>query len=318
MLTFIVRRIVWTIPVVLLVILMTFTMMRQIKGNPFQVTERAVPESIQRNLERKFHLDHPWYVQYAYYVEGVFKLDLGPSLVQRDQDVNDVIKDHFPVSLKLGLLAMLWAVLVGIPLGVLSALKQNTIVDYATMAIVNAGYSVPNFLISTLLIYFFAVKWRHFTHLPTNGWQGSFWSISGWRSWVLPAAALGHAPMTYFARIVRGSMLETLQQDYIRTAKAKGLRWRRVVGLHVLRNSLIPAVTAAAPLLGYLIAGSFIVEFIFGIPGIGRYFVISVTGRDYSVTMGITVLLSLIIIVANLVVDILYGFLDPRTRDVRT
>jgi oligopeptide transport system permease protein len=135
---------------------------------------------------------------------------------------------------------------------------------------------------------------------------------------VLPAIALGHAPMTLFARIVRGSMLETLQQDYIRTARAKGLRRRRVVGLHVLRNSLIPAVTAAAPLLGFLITGSFIVEFIFGIPGIGRYFVISVTGRDYSVTMGITVMLSVIIIFANLVVDVLYGFLDPRTRDVRT
>ena len=142
--------------------------------------------------------------------------------------------------------------------------------------------------------------------------------MTGPASWVLPAIALGHAPMTYFARIVRGSMLETLQQDYIRTAKAKGLRWRRVVGLHVLRNSVIPAVTAAGPLLGYLITGSFIVEFIFGIPGIGKYFVTSVTGRDYSVTMGITVMLSVIIIVANLVVDILYGFLDPRTRDVRT
>jgi ABC-type dipeptide/oligopeptide/nickel transport system permease component len=310
-LKFVVRRVVWTVPVILLVILMTFFMMRQIKGNPFQVTERAVPESIQRNLDRKYHLDRPWYVQYYYYVEGVFKFDLGPSLVQRNQTVNDIIKEHFPVSLKLGLFAMTWAVLVGVPLGVFSALKQNTVFDYITMTFVNAGYAVPNFLVSTLLIYFFAVKWRDWTGLPTNG-------IEGWKSWILPAAALGHAPMTLFARVVRGSMLETLQQDYIRTAKAKGLRWRRVVGLHVLRNSLIPAVTAAAPLLGYLIAGSFIVEFIFGIPGIGRYFVISVTGRDYSVTMGITVMLSVIIIVANLVVDVLYGYLDPRTRDVRT
>ena len=311
MLRFIVRRVVWTIPVLLLVILMTFSMMRQIKGNPFQVTERAVPESIQRNLDRKYHLDKPWYVQYAYYVEGVFTLDLGPSLVQRNQDVNDVIKQHFPVSLRLGLLAMAWALLVGIPLGVIAALKQNSIFDYVTMAFVNAGYALPNFLISTLLIYFFAVKWRHVTGLPTNG-------IEGWKSWILPAAALGHAPMTYFARIVRGSVLETLQQDYIRTAHAKGLHMRRVIGLHVLRNSLIPAVPAAAPLLGFLIAGSVIVESIFGIPGIGRYFVISVQGRDYSVTMGITVLLAAMIIVANLFVDILYGYLDPRTPDVRT
>ena len=311
MLKFVLRRVAWTIPVILLVILMTFVMMRQIKGNPFQTTERAVPVSIQRNLDRKYHLDKPWYIQYAYYVKGVFTFDLGPSLVQRNQSVNDVIKEHFPVSLKLGGLAMLWAILVGIPLGIIAALKQNSPFDYAVMAVVNAGYAIPNFLIATLLIYFFAVKWRAHTPFPTNGW-------AGWQSWVLPAAALGHAPMTFFARIVRGSMLETLQQDYIRTAKAKGLRWRRVVGLHVLRNSLIPAVTAAAPLLGFLITGSFIVEFIFGIPGIGRYFVNSVTGRDYSVTMGITILLSGIIIVANLLVDILYLYLDPRTRDVRT
>ncbi len=310
MLKFIVRRAMWTIPVILLVVLMTFLMMRQIKGNPFRTTERAVPASIQRNLERKYHLDQPWYIQYAYYVKGVATFDLGPSLVQRNQTVNDVIKEHFPVSMKLGGLAMLWAIVLGIPLGVISALKQNSFTDYATMAFVNTGYALPNFLVSTMLIYFFAVKWRGWTGLPTNG-------VESWNAWILPAIALGHAPMTVFARIVRGSMLETLQQDYIRTAKAKGLRWRRVVGLHVLRNSLIPAITAAAPLLGFLITGSFIVESIFGIPGIGRYFVISVTGRDYSVTLGITVMLSAIIIVANMVVDILYGYLDPRTRDAR-
>ncbi len=311
MLKFIVGRIVWTIPVILLVILMTFTMMRQIKGNPFQRTDRPVSESIQRNLDRKFHLDQPWYVQYAYYVEGVFTFDLGPSLVQSNRNVNDVIKDHFPVSLKLGMFAMIWALVLGIPLGIIAALKQNSIFDYAAMTFVNAGYALPNFLVSTLLIYFFALKWKDSTGLATNGW-------GGWRTWILPAIALGHAPMTIFARIVRGAMLETLQQDYIRTAKAKGLRYRRVVGLHVLRNSLIPAVTVMAPLLGFLITGSFIVEFIFGIPGIGRYYVTAVTGRDYSVVMGITVLLAGIIIVANLVVDILYGYLDPRTRDART
>jgi ABC-type dipeptide/oligopeptide/nickel transport system permease component len=311
MLKFIIRRVAWTIPVLLLVILLTFSMMKMIKGNPFRTTERAVPEAIQRNLERQFNLDKPWYWQYAYYVKGVFTFDLGPSLVQRNRDVNDVVREHFPVSLKLGAFSMLFAIVLGIPLGIVAALRQNTVVDYAAMAIVNAGYAVPNFLIATLLIYFFAVKWRAHTPFPTNGWVG-------WESWVLPTIALGHAPMTVLARIVRGSMLETLQQDYIRTAKAKGLRWRRVVGLHVLRNSLIPAVTAAGPLLGYLIAGSFIVETIFGIPGIGRYYIIAVTARDYSVVMGITVLLSAIIILANLVVDILYGYLDPRTRDVRT
>jgi ABC-type dipeptide/oligopeptide/nickel transport system permease component len=311
MLKFIVSRVAWTIPVILLVILMTFFMMRMIKGNPFRTTERNVEPAIQANLERKYNLDKPWYLQYVYYVKGVVTFDLGPSLVSRNRDVNDVVREHFPVSLKLGAFAMLFAIVFGIPLGVIAALRQNTVTDYAAMAVVNAGYALPNFLIATLLIYFFAVKYREHTPFPTNGW-------GGWESWILPTIALGHAPMTVLARIVRGSMLETLQQDYIRTAKAKGLRWRRVVGLHVLRNSLIPAVTAAGPLLGYLIAGSFIVETIFGIPGIGRYYIISVTSRDYSVVMGITVLLSLIIIFANLIVDVLYGFLDPRTRDVRT
>ena len=311
MLKFVIRRILWTIPVVLLVILMTFLMMRQIGGNPFRTTERAVPPAIQANLEKKFHVDQPWWKQYLYYTQGIFTLDLGPSLTLRDQSVNDIIKERFPVSLKLGGFAMLWALVIGIPLGIIAALKPNTVTDYLTMSFVNIGYALPNFLVSTLLIYFFAVRLKDQTGLPTNGWAGP-------STWILPAIALGHAPMTIFARITRGSMLETLQQDYIRTAKAKGLRWRRVVGVHVLRNSLIPVVTAAAPLLGFLITGSFIVESIFGIPGIGRYYVIAVGGRDYSVVLGITVMLAVIIILANMVVDILYGYLDPRIRDART
>jgi oligopeptide transport system permease protein len=311
MLKFVIRRVLWTIPVLLLVIFMTFIMMRQIEGNPFRTTERAVPESIQINLERKFHLDQPWYTQYLYYVKGVFTLDLGPSLVQRNQTVNDIIKSHFPVSIHLGLMAMLFAIVVGVPLGILAALKQNSVFDYAAMGLANLGFAIPSFLVATLFIYFFGLRLKDYTGLPTNGWEGP-------SSWVLPAIALGLFPMTYYARLVRGSMLETLQQDYIRTAKAKGLRWRVVVGKHVLRNSLIPAITATGPLLGYLITGSFIIETIFGIPGIGKYHITSVTGRDYSTVMGITVLLSVIIIVANLVVDILYGFLDPRTRDQRT
>ncbi len=311
MLAFIIRRIVWTIPVILLVILMTFMMMRLIKGNPFQVTDRPVPPAIQANLDRKFHLDKPWWEQYLYYVKGVATYDLGPSLVQRNQDVNDVVAEHFPVSIKLGLMAMGFAIIVGVPLGVFAALRHNSLLDYTAMGVANVGFALPSFLVATLLIYFFALRLKDYTGLPTNGWNGP-------SSWVLPTIALGMYPMTYFARLVRGTVLETLQQDYIRTAKAKGLRWRFVVGKHVLRNSLIPAVTAAGPVLGGLITGSFIVETIFGIPGIGRYYVTAVTGRDYSVVMGITVLLSVIIIVANLVVDILYGYLDPRIRDERT
>ncbi len=304
---FVVRRLVWTIPVLLLVVLMTFVMMRQIKGNPFRKSERAIPVEIQANLNRQFGLDKPWYTQYAKYVQGVFTLDLGPSMVLRSQSVNDIVAAHFPKSLELGGLAFLFAVIFGIPLGMIAALKANSALDYLAMFFSNVGFAVPSFLVATLLIYFFSLEWGL---LPTSGWNT-------WQSKVLPVIALGLGPMAYFARLVRGTMLETLQADYIRTARAKGLRWRRVVGLHVLRNSLIPVVTAAGPLLGFLITGSFVIENIFAIPGIGRYYVTAVTARDYSVVMGLTVLLAVIVIVANLVVDILYGVLDPRTREAR-
>ena len=306
---FIIRRLLWTIPVLLLVILFTFLMMRQIKGNPFRKTERAVPAAIQANLDRKFHLKDPWYEQYANYVKGVFSFDLGPSLVLRNQSVNDIVKSHFPVSLELGAYAFIFAIIVGVPLGVLAALRANKPTDYIAMLVANAGFAVPSFLVATLLIYYFAVKWD--VGVPTSGW-------TTWQSKILPSIALGFFPMAYFARLVRGTMLETLQQDYVRTARAKGLRRQRIVGLHVLRNSLIPVVTAAGPLLGAVITGSFIIETIFAIPGIGRYYVSSVSARDYSVTMGLTILYAVIVIVGNLVVDILYGFLDPRTREART
>ena len=306
---FIVRRLFWTIPVILLVILMTFVMMRMIKGNPFRTSERAIPAEIQRNLDAKYGLDDPAYIQYLNYVKGVFTFDLGPSLVLRSQDVNDIIADHYMPSLQLGGFAFLFAFLVGVPLGAIAALKANSWGDYTAMFFSNVFFAVPNFLVATLLIYFLALQWD--VGVPTSGW-------STWESKVLPVVALGVAPLAYFARLVRGTMLETLQQDYIRTARAKGLRWRRVVGLHVLRNSLIPAVTAAGPILGFLITGSFVIEQIFAIPGIGRYYITAVTARDYSVVMGLTVMLSVVVVLANMVVDILYGFLDPRTRDART
>ncbi len=308
MLKFVLRRIIWTIPVLLVVILLTFLMMRQIEGNPFRKSERAVPEAVQRNLERKFNLDEPWYLQYVYYVKGVFTFDLGPSLVVRGRDVNDIVKTHFPTSVELGVYAFIFAFCVGIPLGMIAALRHNTKVDYGAMIVSNVFYAVPSFLIATILIYFVALEWGL---LPTSGW-------SSWQHKILPAIALGFGPMALFARLVRGTMLETLQQDYVRTARAKGLHYRRVVGLHVLRNSLIPVVTAAGPLLGFIITGSFVIELIFNIPGIGQYYVTAVNARDYSVVMGLTVLLAVIVIMANLVVDVLYGILDPRTRDART
>jgi dipeptide transport system permease protein len=310
MTAFIIRRLVWTIPVILLVIFMTFVLMRQVGGTPFRQTERAVPEAILRNLEEQYGLDRPLFLQYLMYVRGVATFDLGPSMVLRNRTVNQIVRDHFPNSIQLGGLAFLFAVVFGIPLGVFAALRHNTTVDYGAMAFANVGFAIPNFLLGTLLIYFFALRWGDTFGLPTSGW-------GTWRHMVLPVIALGTGPMAIFARIVRGTMLETLQQDYVRTAKAKGLRWRRVVLVHVLRNSLIPVVTAAGPLLGFIVTGSFVIELIFGIPGIGRYYIQSVQARDYTVVMGVTVLLSIIIIVANLVVDILYGFLDPRTREAR-
>jgi ABC-type dipeptide/oligopeptide/nickel transport system permease component len=312
MTTFIIRRVVWTIPVILLVILMTFLLMKQIGGNPFRKTERSVPEAIQRNLERKFNLDKPWYMQYVYYVKDVFTLDFGPSMSLRTRSVNDIIKDGFPKSLKLGILAFLWAVTFGVPAGILAALRPNSIFDYFAMLFSSIGFALPSFFVATLLIYYVALKAGV---VPTNGWPTNFFEFDS--RIILPSFALGLFPMAYFARLVRGAMLETMQQDYVRTAKAKGLRYRRVVGLHVLRNSLIPAVTATAPLLGLIITGTFIIEIIFSIPGIGRYFINSVFGRDFSVVLGITVLTSIIIIIANLFVDIMYGVLDPRTREAR-
>ena len=306
----IVRRVLWTVPVILLVILLTFVLMRQIEGNPFRTSERAIPESIQANLEAKFGLDDPWWKQYVRYVKGVATFDLGPSLVLRNRDVNDIVREHFPPSLELGALAMLFALVFGIPLGLLAALRANKWPDYTAMVVANVGFAVPSFLVATLLIYFFAVRWGDVFDVPTSGWDT-------WQSKILPTIALGLGPMAYFARLTRGSVLETLQQDYIRTARAKGLRRRRIVVVHTLRNSLIPVVTAAGPILGFLITGSFVIEQIFAIPGIGRYYVTAVTARDYSVVMGLTVLLALIVIIANMVVDILYGILDPRTREAR-
>jgi oligopeptide transport system permease protein len=312
MAAFIVRRLIWTIPVVLLVILMTFALMKNIGGNPFRKTERAITPQTQANLERKFNLDKPWYQQYGLYVKDVVTFDFGPSLARPGQDVNDYVKAQFPRSIKLGVLAFLWALLLGLPAGIIAALRPNSFWDYGVMFFSNVGFAIPSFLVATLLIYYFSVKlgW-----VPTSGWPLGVWELDS--RVILPSFALGLLPMAFFARLVRGAMLETFQQDYVRTARAKGLRYRRVVGMHVLRNSLIPVVTAAGPLLGFLVTGSFVIEFIFSIPGIGKGFIDGVRNRDYSLVMALTVLLSLVVVLANLVVDILYGFLDPRTREAR-
>jgi oligopeptide transport system permease protein len=317
MAAFVLRRIVWTVPIVFVVVTLLFFMMRAIGGDPFRhgplfgLSNEAwvkygdfQPAAIRRNQREKYGLDRPWYRQYADYVRGVFTLDLGPSLSYRNLRVTDLIREVAPRSFELAFLAFAWALVVGIPLGVFAALRQDSAFDYVTRFLSSAGFALPNFLVATILIYWFAVRlgW-----LPTHGW-------TSWQHKVLPAFTLGLLPMGWVVRLVRGAMLDTLSEDYVRAARAKGLRWRRVVSLHALRNSLIPLVTVAGPLLGYLITGSFVVEQIFGVPGVGRYFVAAVLARDYPLIAGLTVMLALVIIVANLLVDVAQALLDPRVR----
>jgi oligopeptide transport system permease protein len=318
---FVLRRLLWSIPVMLVVVTAIFFLMRSIGGDPFRHGTllglsaqsnggRFVkygdyrPPAIRHNLEHRYGLDLPWYRQYLNFLEGVATFNYGSSLSFRNTDVNDIVKEHSGPSIELGLLAFLWAFGLGIPIGVIAALRPNSPFDYSARLLGGVGFAVPNFLVATLLIYLLALKlgW-----LPTSGW-------SGWQHRVLPSLTLGLPPMAYCTRLVRGAMLETLEQEYVRAARARGLRRSRIVVIHALRNSLIPVVTAAGPLLGYLVTGSFIVEMIFGVPGIGRYYIASVLARDYTVVLAITVLLALVIISVNLVVDVLYAFLDPRIR----
>lgn len=300
----IVRRIIWTIPVLLLVVFLTFILMKAIPGGPF-TGEKALPPEILANMNAKYGLDAPWYEQYLRYIWRALHGDLGVSMTQKSRTVVDIIGEAFPVSLHLGVMAFALGIIIGVPAGMVAALKQNTWADYTAIFYATLGWAVPNFIVGPILIYFFSVRlgW-----LPTSTWHG-------WEYWVLPTVTLGTALSAYFARLTRGSMLETLQQDYVRTALAKGLPYRTVVVKHVLRNSLIPVITQAGPLLGFVITGSFLVEFIFSIPGLGKYYVSTVSNRDYSVVMGLTVLLSALVVGANLVVDILYGILDPRIRN---
>src|SRR5665811_432039 len=256
----IVRRIIWTIPVLLLVVFLTFILMKAIPGGPF-TGEKALPPEILANMNAKYGLDAPWYEQYLRYIWRALHGDLGVSMTQKSRTVLDIISDAFPVSLHLGIMAFGLGIIIGVPAGIVAALKHNTWADYAAIFYATLGWAVPNFIVGPILIYIFAVKlgW-----LPTSTWHG-------WQYWVLPTVTLGTALSAYFARLTRGSMLETLQQDYVRTALAKGLPYRTVVVKHVLRNSLIPVITQAGPLLGFVITGCFLVEFRFSVPGMDKY-----------------------------------------------
>jgi oligopeptide transport system permease protein len=313
---FVVRRVLWTIPTLLVVVLISFLMVRAIGGNPFvhgplglpgNTPETFQPEVLPEVLEGKYHFSDPWYVHYFRYVGGMFTFDFGPSTQFPNREVSDIIAAQAPRSLLLGALALAWALLIGLPAGVLAALRANSWPDYALTAVASVSMAVPNFLVAALLIHLVSVR---FGLLPTSGW-------GTWRYMLLPSLALGLAPLGYVIRIVRGTMLETLAQDYVRAARAKGLTKGRLVFGHVVRNSLIPLITAAGPMLGLIIAGAFVIENIFSIPGIGRYFVVAIQARDDGVVMGITIVIALTIIICNLVVDVLYAFLDPRLRDTR-
>jgi oligopeptide transport system permease protein len=305
--------------VIFVVVTMIFFLMRSIGGDPLRhgplvgLTSAGgwkkygdyQPESIRRNQLHKFGLDLPWYEQYMNYLEGVVRFDYGPSLTFRDRSVNEILKEQTPSSLELAALSLAWALVLGIPLGVLAAFRHGSALDGVIRFLSGAGLALPVFLVATLLVYFLSLKLGLF---PTNGWT------QGWRYKVLPSFALGLLPLAVCIRLVRGATIETMQEEYVVAARGRGLRHRRVLWVHVLRNSLLPVLTVLGPMLGYLVTGSFVIETLFSVPGISRFYVASVLARDYTVVLGITVLMAVMIIVANLLVDIAHAFLDPRVR----
>jgi len=298
---YIFRRLAISIPVIFLVATTTFFIMRLAPGGPF-LSEKAIPPEIQANLQAKYGLDQPLAVQYGRYLRSLIHFDLGPSYKYPERTVNQIIKAGFPVSLELGLAALIFALLVGVPGGVISAVKHRGFVDHLTMGVVLIGISVPSFVLGPLLVLIFSLTLYWF---PPALW-GSF------RQLVLPAASLGMVYAVYIARLTRAEMLEVLQQDYIRTAKAKGVGPFRMLLRHALPGALLPVVSFLGPAIADLVTGSIVVEKIFAIPGLGRYFVESAFNRDYTMVMGTVLFYAVLLILANLAVDVLYKFMDPR------
>lgn len=303
MLGYIVRRTLWALPVILVVSSVTFMLMHAIPGGPFS-EEKVLPPEIVKNLEAKYHLDDPLWKQYIDYMWGFLKFDFGPSITYKARTVQEIIAQQWPVTIMLGLASFVIAVCLGIPLGLLSAIKQNTFIDYSSMWVSMLGLSIPNMALGPFLVWIFALNLRWF---PVATWGGLSHII-------LPAITLGTAYMARFARFTRASMLEVLREEYIQTARAKGVRELLIMLKHAFRNALIPVTTITGPSFAAMIMGSLIVEQIFAIPGIGRYYVFSVTNRDYPCIMTITLLFAMAIIVMNLLVDISYAFIDPRIR----
>lgn len=303
MITYVARRILWIIPVVFTVSIITFLLMHSVPGGPWD-RDKRLPEGVQARLNAQYGLDQPLYIQYVNWAGGFVQGNLGPSYRYQDRTVNNIVADGIETTFQLGIMAFLLAVLVGIPLGILAALGHNRWPDYLSTSISIVGISTPSFVLAILLIVFFGVELRWF---PTSGWKGP-------ANWVLPTIALAGFPIAQIARYTRASMLEVTRKDYIRTAQSKGLRDRAVVIRHMVRNALIPVVTILGPILAFLVTGSFIIETVFAIPGIGRYYISAIGTRDYSLLMAMTMLYAFAVAFMNVVVDVLYAYIDPRIR----
>src|SRR5574338_148185 len=306
MASYIIRRALWLIPVVFVVSLITFLLMHAAPGTPFQPTsDRPLPPQVVERLEQQFGLNKPIWEQYLSWIGGIIlHFDLGPSYRIRGRDVQEIIGDNVWRSVQLGGMAFGLAVIVGIPLGVIAALRQNKWPDYAATFVSVIGIATPSFVLAVLLVLIFSIGLHWF---PTSGWKGPEY-------WVLPTVALSGYGIAQVGRYTRASMLEVTRRDYVRTAQSKGLKERTIVTVHMLRNAFIPVVTILGPLLAGLVTGSFVVETVFAIPGIGRFFVDAIFQRDYGIIMATTLLYAVLIAVMNLVVDVAYAWIDPRIR----
>ena len=303
MVKYIIKRLGMAVVTIWLVATLTFLLMNMVPGGPF-LSEKAVSPKALAALEEKYGLDKPLHQQYITYMKGAIHLDFGDSLKQRGRTVISIISSKFPVSARVGGLAVLLAFCLGVPLGCISALNRGKIGDNVIIVIATCGIAVPSFVICTLLMYTFGVRlgW-----LPTLG-------LKTWKNYIMPVAALAFYPTAYITRLMRSSMLDVLGQDYMRTARAKGLNQIISLFKHALRNAILPVVTYLGPLLAYTVTGSFIVEKIFVIPGLGGEFISSITNRDYTVIMGTTIFLATLVILMNVVVDIVYKLVDPRIK----
>jgi oligopeptide transport system permease protein len=307
----ILRRLLESIPTLLILIGITFFMMRMAPGGPFDTEKKLAPE-IEANLRAAYHLDEPLWQQFGRYLWNLARGDFGPSFQYRDRTVTELIASGFPVSLQLGGLAMLIAVLAGVTLGSLAALRQNKPADYGTMAVAMTGISVPNFVVGPLVVLVFAV---YLGWLPAGGLGAGAAGEGGWRNLVLPVFTLALTQVAYIARLTRGSMIEVLRSNFIRTARAQGLSTFTILTRHALQPAIIPVVSYLGPATAGLVTGSVVIETIFDLPGLGRYFVTGALNRDYTLVLGIVVFYGGLIILFNFLVDLIYGWLDPRSRE---